>query len=220
MAWTTPRTWVAGAKLLAAQLNEQVRDNEDYLKSHVDTLEETVESYVQNGMVYIAGTTFAGTIPGGGTTTISDINQAYSNLKVICSLNCGGTIGQLQIIVNNDFTKTNYESHNIHFYNSSTTLQDIGNSTYPGLHLNAILSSPDYGYPASAEFTIMNYSSDSMYKFSTLNPTGYYAYSHHLFISRCLYKSNTPITSLAFSFILNNITTILPGSKIGIYGMK
>jgi len=32
MAFTTPRTWVTAAKLLASQLNEQVRDNLRYLK--------------------------------------------------------------------------------------------------------------------------------------------------------------------------------------------
>jgi len=36
MAWTTPRTWVTGEVVTAAMMNEQVRDNEDYLKAHVD----------------------------------------------------------------------------------------------------------------------------------------------------------------------------------------
>lgn len=31
MTWTTPKTWVAGSALTAAELNEQVRDNLDYL---------------------------------------------------------------------------------------------------------------------------------------------------------------------------------------------
>lgn len=33
MAWTTPKTWVAGNTLTAAELNEQVRDNLDFLFS-------------------------------------------------------------------------------------------------------------------------------------------------------------------------------------------
>jgi len=36
MAWTSPRTWVAAAVLTAAQLNEQVRDNLNYLKGETD----------------------------------------------------------------------------------------------------------------------------------------------------------------------------------------
>jgi len=36
MGWTTPRTWVTGAVLTAAQMNEQIRDNQNYLKEHMD----------------------------------------------------------------------------------------------------------------------------------------------------------------------------------------
>ena len=32
MSWTTPRTWTTGELVTAAQLNEQMRDNETYLK--------------------------------------------------------------------------------------------------------------------------------------------------------------------------------------------
>jgi len=40
MAWTDPRTWVADETVTAAQLNEQIRDNETYLK---DTLDDAVQ---------------------------------------------------------------------------------------------------------------------------------------------------------------------------------
>jgi hypothetical protein len=33
MAWTTPRTWTAGAVHTAAQLNTDIRDNENFLRS-------------------------------------------------------------------------------------------------------------------------------------------------------------------------------------------
>jgi len=36
MGWTSPRTWVAGSVLTAGQLNEQVRDNLNYLKGETD----------------------------------------------------------------------------------------------------------------------------------------------------------------------------------------
>jgi hypothetical protein len=32
MAWTTPRTWVTGEVVSAAQLNEQIRDNENFIR--------------------------------------------------------------------------------------------------------------------------------------------------------------------------------------------
>lgn len=36
MAWTAARTWVTGEVTTAAQLNEQIRDNENYLKDAVE----------------------------------------------------------------------------------------------------------------------------------------------------------------------------------------
>lgn len=245
MSFTSPRTWVYGETVTEAQLNEQIRDNQNAMwvgttagdmdfytsnsgKSRIgignvgDVLtvnSSTVPAWAAGGMSLISGTTFAGTVAGGGTTTFSDIDQTYSHLKVICSLDCGGTNGQLHIIANNDLTKTNYETNLVHFYNDTTTLQSNGNSSYAGLFLGAVFGFPSY-YPASIEFTIMNYSNNSMYKFCTQNPTGYYTSSRHLLISSCLYKDNSPITSLSFSFIANNITTILPGSKISIYGIR
>lgn len=37
MAWTAPRTWTTGEIVTAAQMNEQVRDNELYIKGIIDT---------------------------------------------------------------------------------------------------------------------------------------------------------------------------------------
>ncbi len=36
MAWKTPITWATGVVVTETMLNEQVRDNENYLKAHVD----------------------------------------------------------------------------------------------------------------------------------------------------------------------------------------
>ena len=41
MAWTTPMTWSTGAVVTAPQLNEQVRDNENYLYNALYTLTQT-----------------------------------------------------------------------------------------------------------------------------------------------------------------------------------
>jgi len=37
MGWTSPSTWVSGSILYAAQLNQQVRDNLNYLKGETDS---------------------------------------------------------------------------------------------------------------------------------------------------------------------------------------
>ena len=39
MAWTAPATWSTGQIVTAAELNEQVRDNEIYLKAEADRLD-------------------------------------------------------------------------------------------------------------------------------------------------------------------------------------
>jgi len=36
MGWHSPRTWVAGSILTAGQLNEDLKDNMDYLKGYTD----------------------------------------------------------------------------------------------------------------------------------------------------------------------------------------
>jgi len=36
MGWHSPRTWVAGSILTAGQLNEDIKDNMDYLKGYTD----------------------------------------------------------------------------------------------------------------------------------------------------------------------------------------
>ena len=45
MAWTTPRTWQVLEQLTAALMNEQVRDNEVYLKARVNIV---TECYAEN----------------------------------------------------------------------------------------------------------------------------------------------------------------------------
>lgn len=50
MGWTTPSTWVAAAKLYAAELNEQVKDNLNFLKANI-ALEAAVELTISSGSV-------------------------------------------------------------------------------------------------------------------------------------------------------------------------
>jgi len=49
MAWTTPYTWTA-AKLFAAKMNEQVRDNLNFLKANI-ALEAAVELTIDTGAI-------------------------------------------------------------------------------------------------------------------------------------------------------------------------
>lgn len=51
MSWTEPRTWVTGEIVTAAQLNEQVRDNMDYVHDALPSNTQTVTSNVL-GTVY------------------------------------------------------------------------------------------------------------------------------------------------------------------------
>ena len=40
MAWVAPLTWSTGQIVTAAQLNEQIRDNETYLKTETDKIDD------------------------------------------------------------------------------------------------------------------------------------------------------------------------------------
>jgi len=44
VAYTTPKTWTAGAALTAAELNEQIRDNVTWLKAALTTINQTSDS--------------------------------------------------------------------------------------------------------------------------------------------------------------------------------
>ena len=80
MAWTTPRTWIAGEVVTAALLNAQVRDNLTYLKGDAAWIPVTFQNgWVNYGppvqtvqyrkigdVVYLRGTAKSGTV-GSGT---------------------------------------------------------------------------------------------------------------------------------------------------------
>lgn len=51
MSWTTPRTWVTGEIVTAAQMDEQVRDNLDFVHGALPSNSQTVTSNVL-GTVY------------------------------------------------------------------------------------------------------------------------------------------------------------------------
>lgn len=82
MAWTTPRTWVAGELVTKAMLDEQIRDNEIYLKGDAAWIAPTfLNAWVNFGgvtlvagyrkiadVVYLRGTIKSGTIAAAAFT--------------------------------------------------------------------------------------------------------------------------------------------------------
>lgn len=55
MAFTAPRTWVAAAKLLAAELNVDVRDNEEFLKAYLSP-DASTELTIAVGVITVTQT--------------------------------------------------------------------------------------------------------------------------------------------------------------------
>ena len=45
MAWQAPRTWVVGELVTAAMMNQDVRDNTNYLKTAIETVTVTERGY-------------------------------------------------------------------------------------------------------------------------------------------------------------------------------
>lgn len=76
MAWTAPRTWVTGELVTAAQLNEQVRDNTDFLHNRprarvYRSAGQTFTSGAPGGVVFDAvGYVTTGWVLGGGLLAV------------------------------------------------------------------------------------------------------------------------------------------------------
>lgn len=110
MAWTTPRTWATGEVVTAAMMNEQVRDNELFLRAHhsvrgyrtanqsipdaTDTpIEWTSEEYDTDGYHDVGSNPSRMTIPSGlgldgyyvvlarVTFNVSSVNQRECRLR-------------------------------------------------------------------------------------------------------------------------------------------
>lgn len=60
MAWTAPRTWTTAEIVTAGMMNEQVRDNELYLKTETDKLDDVSQGDV-TGSRAIDGTVYQNT---------------------------------------------------------------------------------------------------------------------------------------------------------------
>ena len=85
MGWTSPATWVSGSILTAAQLNQQVRDNENYLKGETDLYDtHAAAGAAVHGLgagVYVAGFRGAsGKWMDAGTASVSGTVSTGMNL--------------------------------------------------------------------------------------------------------------------------------------------
>ena len=92
MAWTAPRTWVANDVLPAAQLNTDIRDNEEWLKENIE-LEEADELTINAGSITITKSYHTIDTEGDGAT---------DDLDTIA----GGTEGRILILRAEDDTHT------------------------------------------------------------------------------------------------------------------
>jgi hypothetical protein len=90
MAWTTPRTWTTSETVTAAMMNEQVRDNESYVKTELD---KQIPLDVIGADVEVVNTTtktalWSFTLPANtlGSANVLEITIPFSWLN-----NTGGT---------------------------------------------------------------------------------------------------------------------------------
>lgn len=100
MAWTTPRTWVAGEVVTASMMNEQVRDNLSYLKDHVDA---TSGVHGLGSGVYVIGSKLAQcrmeyksvSITLAGTSEAQEGNITWTNAfsSSLTAIACGCVFG-------------------------------------------------------------------------------------------------------------------------------
>lgn len=66
MAWTSPRTWVAGELVTEAHLNAQIRDNQLILKTPLDS----------NGKITAISSTYFASLDGSNITNVAKSGSA------------------------------------------------------------------------------------------------------------------------------------------------
>ena len=98
MSWTEPRTWIIGEKLLKADLDAQVRDNLNYLKTNI-ALETAAELTISAGEV---------TKTRAHHTIDTEADAATDDLVTIS----GGTEGEIILIRPSSGSRTVVLKHN------------------------------------------------------------------------------------------------------------
>ena len=91
MAWTPPKTWAIGSLVSAADLNEQIRDNQTHLKLLVD----------DDGKIPILSSTYVADLSGVNLTGVARLAQANSFTAGVHNFN-GGSGTRLVLPVGSD----------------------------------------------------------------------------------------------------------------------
>jgi len=73
MAWTAPMTWSTGPIVTAAHLNEQIRDNETYLKAETDRIDNNLQIFPTTARAM--DTAYQNTTTGLKMATLSIVHQ-------------------------------------------------------------------------------------------------------------------------------------------------
>lgn len=79
MAWTTPKTWSVGSLVSAAELNEQIRDNEAHLKLLVN----------DDGKIPILSSTYVADVSGANLTGVAKTALANTFTAGVHNFNGG-----------------------------------------------------------------------------------------------------------------------------------
>lgn len=128
MAWSTPATWVAGAVLTAAQLNQQVRDNLSFL-AELGELGYVTKTTAQTG---ISGTTPVDLTGLSVAVTVAADRRIRITGAVAQFSRTAGTVTFVQLIIRE----------------SGTTLRAQAvacPNTYTGVHVERVVVAPSAG---------------------------------------------------------------------------
>jgi len=80
MAWSNPATWVSNTTLTAAQLNQEVRDNLDFLKENI-ALEAATNLTISGGIVTKTKAYHTITVEGGAGSGNDDLDQVLGGVE-------------------------------------------------------------------------------------------------------------------------------------------
>lgn len=107
MAWTTPRTWVPGEVVTAAQLNTHLRDNLSDLDSRMNTavqlVQETETGVDGNGSLVLAATT---TVVVLNISSAIDVNGATVPVRSPWMLTVVNVTSNIETLKHEDATET------------------------------------------------------------------------------------------------------------------
>lgn len=207
MAWTTPATWAVGEALTAAKLNEQLRDNMDYLKARADSAVPFAELHAATLGSAAANITVIG-IPA---------TYRWLRLNLIGTSDRAQTLAAVLVEFNNDSNTANYVSSRTIY---DTTSRD---SSVAGIKLQGALpgASAAAGSIGMTTIDILNYNSTSQEKLVTglgFRKTGTGASDFDHIIHGGLW-TNTANAISQIKLTIDTGENFNPGTQLYIYGL-